>query len=99
MVENLPTSVLYVKNGEHGRWWPVAKAKGQIHAGWSNIPHDLLKTPDYETIKQLEIEDYQKQGKRQGAIADANALWRLLHAPSQHIWITFEEGGVRWASS
>src|SRR2546428_485288 len=61
MIENLPqTSVLYVKNGEHGRWWPAAKENGQIHAGWSNIPHDLLKTPDYETIKQLEIEDYQK---------------------------------------
>jgi hypothetical protein len=78
MVDNLPqTSVLYVKNGEHGRWWPVAKSEGQIHAGWSNIPHDLLKIPNYEKIKQLEIEDYQKRGKPIGAgVADANALWR-----------------------
>jgi hypothetical protein len=94
MIENLPqTSVLYVKNGEYGRWWPVSKAKGQLHAGWSNIPHEILLNPDYATIKTLEIEDYIKRGKPKGsAIADANALWRLLHVPSQHVWITFEEG-------
>lgn len=100
MIENLPqTSVLYVKNGEHGRWWPVSKAKGQLHAGWSNIPHAILLNPDHDTIKKLEIEDYVKRGKPKGsAIADANALWRLLHAPSEHVWITFEEGCMWWCT-
>jgi hypothetical protein len=38
MIEKLPqTSVLYVKNGEHSKWWPVAKANGQVHAGWSKF--------------------------------------------------------------
>jgi hypothetical protein len=100
MIENLPqTSVLYVKNGEHGRWWPAAKENGQIHAGWTNITHDLLTSPDYEIIKQREIEDYMKLGKPKGsAMADANALWRLLHSPSQHVWITFEEGCMWWCT-
>jgi hypothetical protein len=100
MIENLPqTSVLYVKNGEHGKWWPVAKANGQIHAGWPNIPHRLLMSPDYEAIKQHEIDDYTKLGKPKGpAVADANALWRLLHEPSQHVWITFEEGRMWWCT-
>jgi hypothetical protein len=99
MIENLPqTSVLYVKNGEHGKWWQEAKAKGQIHAGWSNMPHDLLTNPDYETIKQREIEDYRKNGLKGSAVADANALWRLLDMPSQHVWITFEEGCMWWCT-
>ena len=96
MIENLlQNSVFYVKNGEHGIWWPVAKAKGQIHAGWSIIPDELLLKPDYEAIKRLEIDDYLNRGKSKGAIADANALWHLLDAPSRHVWITFEDN-CRW---
>lgn len=100
MIENLPqTSVLYIKNGAHGKWWPVAKADGQVHAGWLNIPHDLLRNPDYEAIKQRQIDDYTKLGKTKGvAVTDANALWRLLHEPSQHIWITFEDGRMWWCT-
>jgi hypothetical protein len=100
MIGNLPqTSVLYVKNGAHGKWWPVAKANGQIHAGWSNIPHDLLMNPDYEAIRQHERDYYTKLGKPKGpAVAAANALWRLLHEPSQHIWVTFEEGRTWWCT-
>ncbi len=101
VTDSLPqNSVLYVKNGEHGKWWPVAKARGQIHAGWSNIPRELLTNPDYEAIKQHEIDDWAAAGKpKKGpAVADANALRRLLDVPSQHIWITFEEGRMWWCT-
>jgi hypothetical protein len=100
MIDTLrQSSVLYVKNGEHGKWWPVAKANAQIHAGWSNIPHDLLLNPNYVAIKQHEIDDYARAGKSKSpAVADANALWRLLDAPSQHVWVTFEEGRMWWCT-
>lgn len=99
MIENLPqTSVLYVKNGERGRWWREAKAHGQVHAGWSNIPHALLTTPDYEKIKKSEIEEYKRSNLKGSSVADANALWRLLDSPSQHIWITIEEGCMWWCT-
>lgn len=100
MVETLSqTSVLYIKNGEHGKWWNAARDNGQVHAGWSDIPDRLLIQPDYEAIKRIEIEIYTHLGKPHGsAVADANALWRLLDKPSQHIWITFEEGCLWWCT-
>jgi hypothetical protein len=98
--ESLPQSVLYVKNGAGGKWWLAAKANGQIHAGWSNVPRELLTNPDYEAIKQHEIDDYARAGKlrKSLAVADANALWRLLDAPSQHVWITFEDSSMWWCT-
>jgi len=72
-------SVRYVKNGAGGRWWQAAKANGQIHAGWSNIPRDLLLNPDFVLIKKM-IED--EFGHRRGSTHDFNALRWLLEVPS-----------------
>ena len=38
MIVSLPDSVRYVKNGPGGQWWKTAKANGQMHLGWRNIP-------------------------------------------------------------
>ena len=41
--EAIPSSVRYVKNGRaRGQWWRCAKQNGQIHAGWSEIPANLV---------------------------------------------------------
>ena len=40
----LPTSVRYVKNGAGGKWWADAKASGRIHAGWSAVPAEAIRT-------------------------------------------------------
>ena len=48
---NLPDSVRYIKNGRRGCWWPEAKAKKQLHAGWSEIPFPLIEQPDFAAIK------------------------------------------------
>ena len=40
----LPNSVRSVNNGVRGRWWAAAKVGAQLHAGWSNVPDDLLQT-------------------------------------------------------
>lgn len=53
MVEALPDSVRYVKNGAGGQWWEAAKDNGQIHAGWRNIPDALLRTADMGQIERL----------------------------------------------
>ncbi len=52
MTEALPDSVRYVKNGRGGKWWPTAKANGQIHAGWENIGSDLLRAVDLDEIRK-----------------------------------------------
>jgi hypothetical protein len=95
MCDQLPTSVRYVKNGAGGQWWHAALANGQVHLGWDNIQHHLLLNPDFVQIEQVVRESY---GPRQGAGRDFNALRTLLDAPSQHIWVAFEDGCMWWCT-
>lgn len=93
MLDHLPNSVRYVKNGKGGQWWKAAKTNAQIHAGWRIIPAELLLKPDYPQIRER-IRDH--FGTRPGAVQDFNALRDLLDSPSQHVWVTFEDGFLWW---
>jgi hypothetical protein len=96
MSDSLPNSVRYVKNGQGGKWWKVAKSCGQIHLGWSSIPHDLLLAADYTTIESMiRAANSEKKG---AATQDFNALRTLLDHPSQHLWVTFEDGCMWWCT-
>ena len=95
---DLPKFVRYVKNGEHGKWWEAAKDNNQIHAGWSNIPADLLQQRDLERIKDLIYKDFADRQKRNGARQDFNALHTLLDRPSQLVWVTFQQGCMWWCT-
>lgn len=94
----LPMSVRYVKNGEGGKWWQAAKDNNQIHAGWSNIPADLLQQSDLNRIRQLIDKDFADRQKRNGATQDFNALCTLLDRPSQHVWVTFQDNSMWWCT-
>lgn len=95
MTTALPQSVRYVKNGAGGQWWKAAKADGQIHLGWRNIPDVLLHTADMVPIENLIRTQY---GKKPGAMQDFKALQTLLVDPSQHVWITFQDGCMWWCT-
>lgn len=97
-LSNLPNSVRYVKNGENGRWWKTAEANNQIHAGWSNIPDDVLEQQDFELIRHLIDKDFTDRKKKNGATQDFNALCTLLHKPSQHVWVTFQSNCMWWCT-
>ena len=94
---NLPQTVRYVKNGSGGRWWQVAKERGQLHCGWWFIPRDLLCQIDLARIKDF-IKQHEEFKTPGAATADFNALNVVLDRPSQHIWITFEEGYLWWCT-
>lgn len=96
MADALPSSVRYVKNGEKGRWWPVAKARNQIHLGWRELPHDLLKRADFDAIRALLDRQY---ARKSAATQDFNMLRTLLDRPSRHLWVTFEEGAMWWCTA
>ena len=70
MVE-LPTSVRYVKSGAGGRWWPDAKARSRIHAGWSSVPDELIRSGDMPAIEAVIQAEF---GAKPNATQDANAL-------------------------
>lgn len=91
----LPGSVRYIKNGAGGCWWPTAKRMGQVHGGWSNVPSDLIAACDLAQIEQILRKYY---GAKQGATQDFNQLKALLDSPSQHIWVTFQDGDMWWCT-
>jgi hypothetical protein len=94
-VGDFPVSVRYVKNGRKGQWWKAAQQNAQIHLGWKNIPHKLLLHPDLPKINEILRAIY---GDRQGATQDFNALCELLENPSEHLWVTFEDGYLWWCT-
>jgi hypothetical protein len=104
MIDNLPTSVRYVKNGSKGRWWTAAREREQVHLGWMEIPASLLLKPNYAEIERRIRKFWDKKqgltelGKKGGATQDFNQLCALLKAPSQHMWITFEDGFMWWCT-
>lgn len=91
----LPSSVRYVKNGAAGRWWKSARANGQLHAGWLEVPGDLLESRDLAAIEPL-VRAWSEG--RAGATQDFNALRALLVHPSQHVWVTFQDGCMWWCT-
>jgi hypothetical protein len=95
LLDALPKTVRYVKNGAGGQWWTTAKASGQVHLGWSGIPHDLLQAADLPAIKILIQAQF---GEKRGATQDFNALCALLDHPSQHLWVTFQDGCMWWCT-
>ncbi len=97
--DEIPNLVRYVKNGKGGKWWPVAKAKGQIHAGWKIIPANLIEHPgDFSAIRR-EYGESQEVSKNAGARKkDLNQLLSLLDSPSAYVWITFEAGFLWWCT-
>jgi hypothetical protein len=95
MSDKLPTSVRYVKNGRSGQWWRAAKANGQVHLGWNTVPGELLVNPDFPEIERILRK---VNGPRQGVTQDFNALRDLLDGPSQHVWMTFEDGCMWWCT-
>jgi hypothetical protein len=73
----------------------VAKTNGQIHLGWPRIPDDLLHAADLAQIEALIRKEF---GAKRGATQDFNALRTLLDHPSQHVWVTFEDGCMWWCT-
>jgi hypothetical protein len=94
----LPDSVRYVKNGKNGQWWQQAKDSKRIYAAWNDVTADNIRCRDYLNIEQQVRAGFNAQGKKNGATQDFNALRSLLDRPSQHVWITFEDGFLWWCT-
>jgi hypothetical protein len=67
----------------------------QVHLGWGNIPGDLLHSANMPLIESMIRTAF---GSKPGATQDFNALRTLLDHPSQHVWITFQDGCMWWCT-
>jgi hypothetical protein len=88
---------MYIKNGRGGEWWPIAKKQNQIHAGWKRLPPESIVGSGIPEIKKLYWRLYPKKTNK-GRTADLNALLALLDRPSQHVWITIQDGYLWWCT-
>lgn len=93
--QKLPTSARYIKVGQGGSWWKTSLERGQIHLGWSEVPHELLLSGRLDLVEQRVRSSH--KGKS-GATQDVNGLIGLIDRPSRHIWITFENGSLWWCT-
>lgn len=88
---------MYIKNGRGGEWWPIAKKQNQIHCGWKRLPPESITQGDISEIQKLYWRLYPKRTNK-GRTADLNALISLLDRPSQHIWVTIQDGYLWWCT-
>ncbi len=95
MNDVLPNSVRYVKNGRGGRWWESARTNNELHAGWPEVPVELLRAAD---LAKIEPWVRSPPGGKAGTTQDFKALCTLLDRPSQHIWVTFQGGRMWWCT-
>jgi hypothetical protein len=58
-------------------------------------PHSILRTADLPAIEAVIRAEY---GSKPGATQDFNALRTLLDHPSQHLWVTFQDGCMWWCT-
>ena len=86
--EQLPSRLRYIKNGGGGKWWPRAKAAGELHAGWDDYPDEMILSRDIAGL-----EAFHGSSPRQ----DFNALVALLEGP-QFVWVTIEDGYLWWCT-
>ena len=94
MTVSIPSSVRYVKNGPSGKWWKVAHANQQIHAGWNDVPGHLLRAGNFDAARP-----YIERSRDAGAVTrDVKALQMLIERPSEHVWITFEDRRMWWCT-
>lgn len=92
---NLPRTVRYVKNGAGGCWWPAAKAHEQMHIGWTDVPDDVLLGDNLDEVERAVRASIVR---RASATADYNMLRTFLDHPSQHLWVTFQDGCLWWCT-
>jgi len=64
--------------------------------GWHSTPRELILKPDFEAIEKLTRQEFGE--KRGAATTDIQQLKDLLDGPSQHIWVTFENGFMWWCT-
>lgn len=96
---HLPSGVRYIKNGPAGQWWPTARLKGELHAGWNEVPAAVLRSGRAEDARPYVEAQFKSDGTGRGAVSrDLKALDALINRPSRFVWITFEERRMWWCT-
>jgi len=97
-----PAHVRYIKLGRGGQWETISLERGELHFGYSKVPHELALSCDRDQIRRYLI----RQGRDpRSASEDArevvdfyglgeNCLW--ITFAREHLWWAFARSGVVW---
>lgn len=93
-------NAFYIKLGKGADWADDCFKKGIIRFGWDYVLNlDDLNNRNWDNVFPLVKEYYDKNGKKNGATQDFNALKFLCEATEDDIFITFHKGKLYWCTA
>ncbi len=89
-----PPAIRYIKLGVGGCWEEASLNRGEIHLGFSDVPHDIAQTGDAARI----IAHLRTHGRNpRAAVEDAREVVDFYSLDERCLWITFARGHMWWA--
>lgn len=88
-----PTEIRYIKLGSGGNWAQSAFERGELHFGYSSIPHNLCLQGDWEAVTNLFVKEGRKLSKARDAVREIRDFYTL---GSDCLWVTFADGHLYW---
>jgi len=88
-----PREVRHIKLGRGGRWVDVSLDRGEVHFGFSAVPHEVARTGDREEIRGVFLSKGMKPGVATGF---AREVIEFYMQPRTTLWITFARDLLWW---
>lgn len=89
----------YIKLGRKAKWAKKCIENGIIRIGWDVIKNiDDLNNRNWNKVKSLIEDEFQRERKKNGATQDFNALKNFCEATENDVFITFHKGEFYWCN-
>jgi hypothetical protein len=89
-----PKTIRYIKLGQGGKWARRSLEHGEIHFGYSAVPHDLCLSGDWDGV----VRHLEGEGRTAGKAKDMTREIRDFYTlGSDCLWITLADGHLWWA--
>jgi hypothetical protein len=88
-----PPEIRYIKLGQGGCWVDVSLARGELHFGFSDVPHAVACQANVDEIRAI----YLAQRKSPGtATSFAREVMEFYTQPQTTLWVTFARDQLWW---
>jgi Restriction endonuclease len=88
-----PKEVRYIKLGSGGKWVRTSFARGEVHFGYSSVPHEPCAAGDWDAVAALLRQGGRNPAKVKDGVREIRDFYTL---GSDCLWITFANGRLWW---
>ncbi len=89
-----PKSAFFVKLGSKGGYEKDSlSSPGNIHVGWTEIPHEICESKDWEEVKRIEFGIFKNHST---ASNRTKQLRNFYETSDETLWITFYNDHLYW---